>query len=273
MLISGEPRTMVFKEQVRFFTNLLNEFVKQGHIVHTYCLFRLNEPSGYIQSEEGLLNFTELMNILQPKMLDFFHKVRDEEKLVKRFNQLKPINIISQLTSIDYLIKKAYESKEYKYDMFLRIRPDCVFDGELNINNMNLDKVYTGVRCDAPASDQIFICNRKMIETWWIRDVRSSLNYLPNLNVCTDLSPEYYMFNSCPIEQVVANGLIRDYNVIVSWIKYCHDSQDSLIIPNYWVYDESYLRLKIMMEHGEFIKKLKVNTTTFCSKFMDVLHY
>ena len=75
MLISGEPRGIVFKEQIQFFTSLYNSLVKDGHILDTYCMFKLNPTSDYIQSEEGLQNFSEILELFKPMYLEFFYDI------------------------------------------------------------------------------------------------------------------------------------------------------------------------------------------------------
>ena len=66
LLISGEPRSIVFKEQIGFFTNLIHSLENQGYIVDTYCMFKLKPTVDFINSEEGLINLDTLLKILNP---------------------------------------------------------------------------------------------------------------------------------------------------------------------------------------------------------------
>jgi len=259
ILISGEPRAIVFKEQLQFFTSLFNSLVKDGHTIDTYCMFKLNPVKDFIQSKEGLSNFSNILELFNPKYLEFFYEFKEDALFNQKFKKRYPPMFFSQIKMIDHLITQAYNN-EANYELFLRIRPDCILKGKLDLTNINKDTVYTSVKCDAVGNDQMFICSRKMIEVWWISVIRPSLSYVIDLRFDSSLSPEYFIFYHCPTKQVIESGLIRDYNVIISWITYPENYSAFL---NYFKYNEDYLKLKDTMDRNEFLEKLKQTTLKF----------
>jgi hypothetical protein len=252
LLISGEPRTIVFKEQIRFFTNLIHSLENQGYIVDTYCMFKLKPTVDFINSEEGLINLDTLLKILNPKHLEFFYKFNDEEFIEKKFKSYYPKSFCSQIRMIDSLIKKAIESN-LEYDFFLRIRPDCVLNGSLDMKSFNDSTVYSSIKCDAVGNDQMFLCHRNMINIWWIPIIRPSVFYFYHMKPDSTMSPDYFIFYHCSTKQIIESGLIRDYNVITAWI---HHREDKLILNNYWAFHENYLLLKKSIRDEDFIEKL-----------------
>ena len=251
VLISGEPRAIVFKEQIRFFTRIYNSLVKDGHILDTYCMFKLNPTKDYIQSEEGLLNFSEILEVFKPKYLEFFYEFKEDPWLRLKFKKRFPPLYFSQIKMIDNLIKQASSNR---YDLFLRIRPDCILNQPLTINSINLDTVYTSIKCDAPGNDQFFYFSKKMLDTWWIPIIRPSLNYIYDIDSSSSLCPEYFIFNHCKKKQVIGSGLIRDYNKITAWIRY---PDKPMTIENFWSDEKSYQKLKITIDAKLFLDKLK----------------
>jgi hypothetical protein len=257
ILISGEPRAIVFKEQIQFFTRLYNSLVNNGHILDTYCMFKLNPKSDYIQSEEGLSNFTEILELFKPKYLEFFYEFKEDPWLRLKFKQIYPPLYFSQIKMIDTLIKQAASNE---YDLFLRIRPDCILNGPLNLNSIDLDTVYTSIKCDAPGNDQFFFFSKKMLDTWWIPIIRPSLNYIYDIDSSSSLCPEYFIFNHCKKKQIIGSGLIREYNNIISWIQY---PRKPMVIEDFWEDETSYQNLKLTIDKELFLTKLKDITSKY----------
>ena len=251
VLISGEPRSIVFKEQINSFKCLFDDLTKEGYILDTYCMFKLNPVKDFIQSEEGLINLEEILKLFRPKYLEFFYEFKEDVVFNKKFNKQWPPMFFSQIKMIDTLIIKSYE---YEYDLFLRIRPDCVLNGKLDISKMKSDTVYTSVKCDAVGNDQMFICSRHMIDKWWIPIIRPANYYIFDLKVESSLSPDYFIFYHCPTAQIIKSGLIRDYEKIISWIGY---PGNPLLLENFWNYKESYQKLNNTMDRPEFLEKLR----------------
>ena len=123
-----------------------------------------------------------------------------------------------------------------------------------HLNLIDLETVYTSIKCDAPGNDQFFYFSREMLNKWWIPIIRPSLNYIYDVNSCSSLSPEYFIFNHCPRKQVIGSGLIRDYNKITSWIGY---PGKPMTIENFWSDEKSYQKLKITIDAKLFLDKLK----------------
>jgi hypothetical protein len=250
ILICGEPRSIVFNEQIKFFTSLYNLLVKDGHILDTYCMFKLNPNTDYIQSEEGLLNFSKILELFKPKYLEFFYEFKEDIWLRKNFKEIYPPLYFSQIKMIDRLITEASKSE---YDLFLRIRPDCILNGKLDLSSIDPDTVYTSIKCDAPGNDQFFYFSRNMLYKWWIPIVRPSLNYISELSPVSKLCPEYFIFNHCNKKQVISSGLIIDYNKITSWVEY---PGNPMVINGFWSDEESYKKLSKRIEKDVFLEKL-----------------
>lgn len=252
ILISGEPRTIVFNEQIRFFTSLYNSLVKDGHTLETYCMFKLNPKSDYIQSEEGLSNFSKLMELFKPRYLEFFYEFKEDTILRQKFKQIYPLSYFTQIKMIDRLVREANKSD---YDLFMRIRPDCILNGKLDVRSINPNVVYTSIKCDAPGNDQFFYFSKKMLDTWWIPIIRPSLNYISELSPNSNLCPEYFIFNHCEKKQVIESGLIRGYNTITSWVEY---PGKPLVIDGFWSDEESYKKLTMGIKKNVFLEKLSI---------------
>jgi hypothetical protein len=262
MLICGEPRGIVFKEQIQFFTSLYNSLVKDGHILDTYCMFKLNPTNDYIQSEEGLQNFNVLLDLFKPKYLEFFYEFKEDQWLRTKFKQIYPPCYFSQIKMIDNLINQC---GSIDYDLFLRIRPDCILNQPLNLNSIDSETVYTSIKCDAPGNDQFFYFSKEMLQKWWIPIIRPSLNYIYDLDSSSSLCPEYFIFNHCQRKQIIGSGLIRDYNSITSWIDY---PRKPMILDNFWSNEQSYAKLKIRMDKRIFLTILKHMIT----KYNGIMH-
>jgi len=249
LLISGEMRTGVFKEQISFFTRLYNKLKLDGHTIDTYMMIRIEKGEYYLLSEEGLINFNELLQLLNPVYLKFIHNFNDEINAPRYYSQIKMIDML-----ID-------QTKNISYDYFFRIRPDLVLDGYPNFNDFTRDTIYTSVKCDAIGNDQMFIFHSDMLVKWWIPIVRPTLYYIYNVT-SNNLTPEYVIFNGSKVIQYINSGIIRDYDKIDSWISYPLNSSNSLKINGYWYNYESYLKLKKNIEYDIFIKKYKEYTGT-----------
>ena len=76
-LISGAPRTIVYKSQLQNIHDYIN-FLKQSHTVDVYILFKLNDftpkhlgsdrdvKRNYIQSDIGIDMITKIKTVLNP---------------------------------------------------------------------------------------------------------------------------------------------------------------------------------------------------------------
>lgn len=234
LLISGEPRTIVFNEQICFFKKLISSIVDDGHCVEVYMLFKLrNEPS-YICSKEGVLNFIKLLETIHPVSVQFTNDYEEEQRAPRYYSQIK---------MIDNLLEKA---SRFNYDFFLRMRPDSVIKGKINFYNCSCDTVYTSNKFDAVGNDQVFLFHRNLFYSWWIPIIRPTLDETMGPNV----TPEYVIFNNCRIYQVIESGLVVDFNKIKTWYS---DTKQILDIGDYWFDFESYTRLKISITNEEFI--------------------
>jgi hypothetical protein len=252
ILICGEPRAIVFNEQIQFFTSLYNSLVKDGHTLDTYCMFKLNPKADYIQSEEGLSNFSKLIEVLKPRYLEFFYEFKEDQWLRTNFKEIYPPLYFSQIKMIDRLITEANKSD---YDLFIRMRPDCILKGILDLSSIDPNIVYTSIKCDAPGNDQFFYFSRNMLYKWWIPIIRPSLNYIRELSPNSKLCPEYFIFNHCEKKQVIGSGLIRDYNKITSWVEY---PGKPMVIDGFWKDEESYKKMAKNIEQSVFLEKLSV---------------
>jgi len=234
LLISGEPRTIVFNEQICFFKKFISSIVDDGHSVHVYMLFKLrNEPS-FICSREGLSNFMKLLEAIQPVSVQFTGDYEEEQRAPRYYSQIK---------MIDVLLEKA---SKFKYDFFLRVRPDSVIKGKINFSNFSCDTVYTSNKFDAVGNDQVFLFHSNLFYSWWIPIIRPTLDETMGQTI----TPEYVIFNKCRIYQVIESGLVVGFNQIKTWYS---NSKQTFDIGDYWFDFESYKRLKISISNEEFI--------------------
>lgn len=242
LLISGEPRTIVFNEQIEFFKSLVRQMEDDGHTVHVYMLFKIrNEPS-FIASNEGISNFMKLLYILNPVFIQFIDEYEKEKESSGYYSQIK---------MIDELLEKA---SKIDYDFFFRVRPDAYIKTKIIFPYFSHDTVYTSNKCDSVGNDQVIMFHRSLLDSWWIPFVRPTLYE----EVIINRSPEYVIFNNCKIRQVLEGGLVRDFNYIRTWHS---DPKYKMVTDDYWFDFESYRRLKISISTEEFIGKLKAQLT------------
>jgi hypothetical protein len=250
LLISGSPRTFILKEQISFFENFLNNLKKQG-TVDIFILLKLNDDNiskDLIFSQTGIKNLDEMVNVLNPKYIEFFNSFET------KYLTFKYECFFSQITMIDNLIKKTEEFDNY--DMFIRIRPDCIVSENINFSLLDKDVVYTMKKCDSRGHDCMFIFNKNVLEKWWIKKIRVILN---NHEIYKHLwdTPDYAIFNIFPTVQFFNGGIIRDYGKIVSWI----DSPGHILEYLTWNYYENYLELKKTLDFDIFIQELSKKYT------------
>ena len=153
LLISGEVRTFVLKEQYLFFKRLivyLKQFYERIDVFIILKIPDINVGIGInnklIQSNVGLKNFKKIIKLLQPKYLYCFY----DFILMRSFTKF---NV--QLKMIDMCIDKALQyqnENNINYDTFFRIRPDsCFLLNELDIINKQNCSIYTSIKsifCD-----------------------------------------------------------------------------------------------------------------------------
>jgi hypothetical protein len=206
VLISGEIRTFIFKEQILFFQRLMYYLNSHFKNVHVYLILKIPNHSPFIKSNQGIENFKEILKILNPIYKYFFYDFDYKSIYTKHNSQLKMIDMC-----IDQAIKQ-----NIKYDLFFRVRPDsCFLMSELNIHDKNENKIYTSIKFDAIGSDQSFIFNQHVLNNWWIP-------YVKNIIIKPLISPpEYVIYESHAnmVQQSFQCWLIRDYTRFESWNK------------------------------------------------------
>jgi len=248
VLISGEIRTFVLKEQILFFNRLMNYLHKFFDYVHVYIILKIPDEnnSGLIKSKQGLENLDELNAILKPNYIYYFHDFNYKNK----YNGYN-----SQIKLIDMCIEKALEFEKLnniKYNMFLRIRPDsCFIIEELNIEDKIDNKIYTSIKSDSIGSDQVFLFNQYILYEWWIFHVRK-LIMIP-----MEKTPEYIIFNNHKdiVKQSFQNWLVRDYDTVVTWDTNS-SIKKSLNTEYIWNYKENYNKLLIKISHKDFFNNI-----------------
>lgn len=223
-LISGAPRTFVIDEMITYYENLISFYLQQNIRLHFYVILKLdenicdfrapyerfinNETKLYFNSSKGLNNFNTILNLLNPIKVICFNKF-----------QLSNIILYSQMKSIDILIRHALEYEKqnnFKYDFFIRSRPDLILLEYPNFKNLKYNIIYSSRKCDAKASDMFFIFNRLMIKNWWnyiIREIYKEY-YLKNYQC-----PEYFIFETISCVNLYNSALIRKHTYIQSWYK------------------------------------------------------
>ena len=244
LLISGEVRTFILKEQRIFFKKLIDYLKQYYEIVDSYIVLKIpteDTHNVFIKSAQGLKNFKKIIDILSPKYLYCFYDFQS--------NNYNKYNV--QLKMIDMCLDKAIQSN-IKYYTFFRIRPDsCCLLQELQIDKKQHNLIYTSVKSDAPANDQIFFFNKYMLHTWWFIYVRPIL--LTNLKT----SPEYliYKYYKMYINAYFQSWIIRDYNSIDNW-----DRKKMLkthLTDEYvFKYNKNYEKLLLPISHQEFIQNM-----------------
>lgn len=252
LLISGEVRTFVLKEQIIFFKKLLIYLKQFYKTVDVFMVLKIpnieinNEINNtLIQSLTGLKNFKRLCKILKPKHLHCFYDFN---------NEMNKYNI--QLKLIDMCINEAIQYEKcnaIRYNTFFRIRPDsCLLLNELDIINKQNCSIYTSIKSDALGNDQIFIVNKYVLYLWWFRFVK------PIINKNMDTSPEYIIYKGFKtyIVSNFQNWLVRDYNDVKNWDKTSH-MKAPLSSEYKFKYIDNYNKMLIVIPHAEFIEKIK----------------
>ena len=263
LLISGSPRTFVFDEVIDYFIKFINSYKDIEFDI--YIIFKLNEclrdcsgahtARNFLKSDKGLENFEKILNIFNPKYINCFYNFIFDDR-----------GYYSQIKMIDILIDESIKNEilhNFKYDFFIRMRPDSVLREKIDFNSLNKDYIYTCYKHDAPGSDQFFIINQKILYEWWIKDVRPTL-----IKGCPKYCPEYYIFNKkrSIVKQFISSALVRDYNKIVSWT----DKYGEITIKNFWYDYSEYLKFLNLNNTSDFenniIKILKALNGTFINK-------
>ena len=139
LLISGEVRTFVLKEQILFFKQLLIYLKQFYEMVDVFMVLKIpDNKDALIKSRVGLKNFKKICIILKPKYLYCFYD----------FNEGMHTEFNIQLKMIDMCIDNALEYQKQNnlvYNTFFRIRPDsCFLLNELeNTFNRFVSKIET----------------------------------------------------------------------------------------------------------------------------------
>ena len=249
LLISGEARTFVLKEQRLFFQRLINYLKQFYKIVDVFIVLKIPDEhnKAFIKSKNGVKNFKKIINILNPKYLfcfyDFIHSTT-----------FTAYNI--QLKLLDMCIDSAIEYQNKNnivYDMFFRVRPDsCFLLQDIDILNKTKNYIYTSIKSDAPANDQVIIVNRHILYSWWFKCVKLLINnpilYPPEYTIYKNYKP--FLISN------FQNWLIRDYNEVCSWDK---NATNKLPLSSEYTfkYSKNYEKLLIDISHTKFIEKLK----------------
>jgi hypothetical protein len=267
LLISGEIRTFVLREQILFFKNLMTKLQSYYTYVHVYITLKIPDTNSdytyfrgtnkFIQSEQGLTNFKELITILNPISLRCFYDFKYANYHIPYFN--------GQLKMIDMCINDALIYQQHNsivYDTFFRIRPDCyIKESDLNIDQFQDNYIYTGIKVDTIANDNIFIFDNELLNTWWLAHIRPNIQI--NAKQIGHISPEYYIYNCVrdKLKSQIANWLIRDYNSTQTWsfldLPIGSFSQILLNEEYHWTYKEEYDKICILLEHNTFMEKLR----------------
>ena len=193
IIISGQPRTFDFEEQYHMFKRFLS-FIEEYDV---YILLKMKDTRQMNKS-----SFEKIITLLNPLYYEEFY---DFEKQGVYYSQIK---------MIDMLIDKvqAYEKAlKIRYDGIIRFRPD-VYVPPLRMFRLE-NYIYTSIKTDALGNDQFFMINQYMLQHWWIRYVRPTLDNASLYTRC----PDYVIFNGYPVKQIVPSGLIRDKNVVQTW--------------------------------------------------------
>lgn len=250
LLISGQIRSFVFKEQITFFSRLMDYLKLYFNHVHVYLTLKIPtlKESSFIKSEQGLQNFKEMMDVLNPIQKTFFYEFNYQNGQVAHHN--------GQLKMIDMCIEdaKLYEKKNnVQYDLFFRIRPDaCILLHELNMSDKNEDFIYTSNKHDARGSDQVFMFNHNILEQWGDPFVRQTMIDPP-----TSWSPEYIIFtykNQHLIRQCFQCWLIRDYGDTRNWCKFL---KNALCTEYTWMDKNDYNKLNIPVSYETYVAEMK----------------
>ena len=255
LLISGNPRTFVFKEQIIFFNNLKNKLIDEKNEVDVYIFLKIldSKENNYFISKEGLTNFRTQIKNLNPryvKIINYFDKNYENSHRRKLYrcyyNQMKPIDI---------LLSKA--NRYDNYNWFIRVRPDLYIDLEkfnFKLNKKNKNIVYTGLKTDSRGNDMFFIFSKKMYERWWCENIKN--NILNHSSV--HKSPEYIIFKFLNKKQICQDknaicGLIRKYNLCQTWSFKKNNKNAYLKLKRFWMEKENFKKIS----YDEFEKIIK----------------
>jgi hypothetical protein len=264
LLISGEIRTFIFKEQIDFFKRLIDYLYLHFEYVHVYLLLKIPESDKdiynhrrsnlFICSKQGLENLNELLSILRPINSYYFYDFNTDTNLY-----------YSQMKMIDIIIQKATNYQRLnnmKYDMFFRIRPDtCILINELKIDTLFENYIYTSIKDDAIGNDQIFLFNQNVLKKWWLH-IRS----LCDTNRMTGM-PDYIIFNKHKdiVRQIFQNWLVRNYNQQDNWN---WKQPRALLSSEYiWQHEDNYNKLLIKIPHKIFLQQLIDNVKIYGGLF------
>lgn len=244
--ISGQIRTGVFQEQILFFHRFLS-YLRQGFEVHVYLVLKIQDQHNtFVQSERGIQHLKVLLQVLNPVYILFLHDFYYEEGQKSYCN--------GQLKMIDMCIQAALEYETLyhrKYDLFFRVRPDsCFLLNELQLDEKVENYIYTSIKEDAPASDQVFLFNQHILEHWWKPMVQTYLRY----TFVGMLSLEYAVFPKSLVKQSFQCWLIRDYNHTENW---CWTRPDTPLHSEYtWGDKEMYESLRIPISYEHYLNEI-----------------
>jgi len=195
ILISGQPRTFDFEEQYHMFKRFLNAF--QYAIVDVYILFKMKETRPMNSN-----SVEKIIKLLNPIYFNYFYDFKNQGVY---YSQIKMIDLLlTKMTEYEKALK-------IRYDGIIRFRPDVYVPPLKRFTLENY--IYTSIKADAFGNDQFFIINKKMMEDWWIKYVRPTLDNKDLYEKC----PDYVIFNGYPVKQIVPSALIRDKNVCQTW--------------------------------------------------------
>ena len=181
-LISGRPRTFVFREQIEHFKKLKTTFPEADFFI----LLRLPEfkkdkikkfkhGNPYIehnvQTIQGLKNLEEQLDNLKPVYYHSFTNFQDTSPKECRYTV--------QWRMIDKLLKEAEKysiQNNFKYSYFIRYRFDWT-DLNLHIDNeyiSNLDTSYIYKNLK-DCEDVLFILPELLYQNWWKKNICEKL--------------------------------------------------------------------------------------------------
>jgi hypothetical protein len=221
LLLSGNPRTFVFQEQINFFRHFINE-----NKCDVYILLKI-APDEIIISKEGLHNLRTMLEVLKPVFVATFHTFSINNDVY-----------YSQIKMIDFLLNIAMKTRNYDY--FIRMRPDMIVYDKIYMPPENI--IYTSYKIDAIGNDQFFIMSKKMAYTWWIKQIRPTLT---ESSLWKEL-PDYVIFNTIKKNTVQKfnSGLVRT-NRIDEW-------NPQKINKHYFIYPNQFTS----MDYSSFLKEL-----------------
>jgi hypothetical protein len=165
--------------------------------VDVYILFKMKDAR-----QMNKTSVEKIIKLLNPLYFNYFY---DFMKKGVYYSQIKMIDLLIEKMT-DY--EKAFK---IRYDGIIRFRPD-VYVPPLRMFPLE-NYIYTSIKTDAFGNDQFFIINKKMLEEWWIKYVRPTLENEPLYEKC----PDYVIFNGYPVKQIVPSALIRDKHVSQTW--------------------------------------------------------